>query len=193
MLRIDFSCNATFVLLVEYFHLTCDETLMSFGTLMVSLLLVWLSMEFVKPSLEEELCPLVNWFWFFGVVMASLLAATTAVVVESNPPPPWSLFTVGLLFKFSVAVKDVTYMGEFLMKPFNSSFDVVVWFSCNEENNIKTWCSLFNTGYSWTIFFCNKNGTDLKKYPEKYELCFTDRNSEKSISHIYKSQYSFLL
>lgn len=109
--------------------LTCEETLMSFGILMVSLVFVWLSMEFVSPSLEEELCPLVNWFWLFGVVIVSLLAAITAVVVVSSPPPPWCLFTVGLLFKFSVAVKDVTYIGEFLIKPFSSSLDVVVWFN----------------------------------------------------------------
>lgn len=90
-------------------------------------------MEFVCPSLEEELCPLANSFWILGVVMTSLLAATTAVVVVSMPPPAWCLFAVGLLFKFSVAVKDVTYIGEFLMKPFSSSFDVVTWFNYNRK------------------------------------------------------------
>lgn len=35
------------------------------------------------------------------------------------------LLTVGLLFKFSVAVKEVTYIGELFMKPFNSSLVVV--------------------------------------------------------------------
>lgn len=124
---------------INYILPTWGETLMSFGTSIRSLLLVWISIEFVNPSLEEELCPLASKLGLLGVVIASLLAATTAVVLASTPPPAWCLFTVGLLFKLSVAVKDVTYIGEFFMKPFNSSLDVVVWFNCNKIDFLSKW------------------------------------------------------
>lgn len=106
------------------FH-TCVAALTSFGTLASTSLLVFSTFGSFASSSFAGSRPLCN---CLEVVTVSLLTATTAVVVPNTLPPPLppALFAVLLLFKFPVAVKEVTYIEEFFMKPFSSSPEDVV-------------------------------------------------------------------